>query len=371
MKLNDFKLERFFAKYEFSTEFLLCSSDCESLALGDLIALEPAARPELEKVWLGYTESTGSPTLRQEIAGLYTTIAPDEVLVHAGAEEAIFLFMHVVLQPGDHIVVHSPCYQSLAEVARSTGAEVSAWQTHEEDGWALNPDDLKLLLRPNTRAVIVNTPHNPTGYLMSPETFAAINRIVQESGVLLFCDEVYRELEHDPADRLPAACDVNPSAVSLGVLSKAYGLAGLRIGWIATHHREVYQKMALMKDYTSICNSAPSEFLAETALRCRETLTRRNLEIIQRNLDILDGFFARHAQRFVWRRPKAGSIAFPRLLGQDVETFCDRLVREAGVLLAPGSLFDDQGNHFRIGFGRANLPQAVERLETFLDRKSA
>ncbi|NPV77790.1 MAG: aminotransferase class I/II-fold pyridoxal phosphate-dependent enzyme [Anaerolineae bacterium] len=371
MEINAFKLERFFAKYEFSTEFLLCSSDCESLVLGDLLALEPAARPELEKVWLGYTESAGSPTLRQEIAKIYTTIAPDEILVHAGAEEAIFLFMHAALQPGDHAVVHSPCYQSLAEVARSAGAEISRWQAYEETGWALNPEDLKRLLRPNTRAVILNTPHNPTGYLMAPETFAAVHRIVQEGGALLFCDEVYRELEHNPADRLPAACDVNPSAVSLGVLSKAYGLAGLRIGWIATHNEDIYRKMALLKDYTSICNSAPSEFLAETALRRRETLARRNLEIIRHNLDILDGFFSRHAEKFVWRRPRAGSIAFPRLIGQDVETFCDRLARHAGVLLAPGSLFDDTGNHFRIGFGRANLPQAVERLEAFLDHEPA
>jgi len=371
MDINAFKLERFFAKYEFNTEFLLCSSDCESLVLGELLALDPTARPRLEEIWLGYTESLGSPTLRHEIAKIYTTIAPDEILVHAGAEEAIFLFMHAALQPGDHVVVHSPCYQSLAEVARSAGAEVSAWQTHEETGWALNPDDLTRLLRPNTRAVIINTPHNPTGYLIEAETFAAIYSVVQDSGALLFCDEVYRELEHDPADRLPAACDANPSAVSLGVLSKAYGLAGLRIGWIATHNRDIYQKMALLKDYTSICNSAPSEFLAETALRNREALVCRNLEIIHRNLDILDSFFARHPEMFVWRRPRAGSIAFPRLVGQEVDVFCDRLVRHAGVLLAPGSLFDDENNHFRIGFGRANLPQAIERLESFLNEETA
>ncbi|MCC6146526.1 MAG: aminotransferase class I/II-fold pyridoxal phosphate-dependent enzyme [Anaerolineaceae bacterium] len=366
MNLQDFKLERFFAKYEFTTEFLLCTSDCESMSLGDVLALEQGAQEQLERVWLGYTESTGSPALRREIAKIYTSIEPDEILVHAGAEEAIFLFMHAVFQPGDHAVVHTPCYQSLTETARSAGAQVSAWRAREENGWALDADDLQRMLRPETRAVIINTPHNPTGYLMDAETMREVQRITQERGIVLFCDEVYRELEHNPADRLAAACDGNPLAVSLGVLSKAYGLAGLRIGWVATHNRAIYQKMAALKDYTSICNSAPSELLAEIALRHREMLAQRNRELVLRNLTILDGFFARHAGLFFWPRPRAGSIAFPRLIGQDVEAFCDRLAREAGVLLAPGSLFGDAGNHFRVGFGRANLPLAVERLEKFL-----
>jgi aspartate/methionine/tyrosine aminotransferase len=370
MKIQDFKLERFFAKYEFTTEFLLCSSDCESLALRELLDLEPNARLQLENLRLGYTESTGSPTLRREIAGIYTSIQPDDILVHAGAEEAIFLFMHAALQPGDHVVVHTPCYQSLAETARSAGAIISPWLAREENGWALDPDELKHLLRPGTRAVILNTPHNPTGYLMDRTAFGAVQQITQQHGIPLFCDEVYRELEHDPADRLPAACDVNPLAVSLGVLSKTYGLAGLRIGWIATRNHEILQKIANYKDYTSICNSAPSEILAEVALRHREKLARRNLGIIRRNLEILDRFFEIHPDQFLWKRPKAGSIAFPHLIGQDIDIFCDRLVRQAGVLLAPGTLFDDHGNHFRIGFGRVNLPQAVEQLEKFIFRDS-
>lgn len=371
MKIEEFRLERFFARYEFNTEFLLCSSDCESLALKELLALEPGAQSNLENLWLGYTESAGSPSLRKEIAGIYRTIQPEEILVHAGAEEAIFLFMHALLQPGDHVVVHMPCYQSLAETARSAGAVISPWQAREENGWAVDPDELKRLLRPNTRAVILNTPHNPTGYLMDRDSFNTVQQITLTHGAVLFCDEVYRELEYDLSDRLPAACDANPLAVSLGVLSKTYGLAGLRIGWIATHNREIYRKMAAYKDYTSICNSAPSEVLAEIALRHRDRLSRRNLAIIRANLEILDRFFVDHPDRFSWQRPRAGSIAFPYLIGQDIESFCDRLVRKAGILLAPGSLFGDNGNHFRLGFGRANLPMAVERLQEFIASDSA
>lgn len=366
MKLPPFKLERYFAKYEFNTEYLLCSSDCESMSIVDLLALEPGADERFQQTWLGYTESQGNPKLRQAICGLYTTIRPEQVLVHAGAEEAIFLFMHVVLERGDHLIVHSPGYQSLAEIARSIGCDVSPWMAREENGWALDLDELRHLMRTNTKAIVVNTPHNPTGYLMSRADFEALHRFAQENNLILFSDEVYRESEYDPSLRLPAACDLGPHAVSLGVTSKTYGLAGLRIGWVATQNQDVVQRMAALKDYTTICNSAPSEFLAELALRRREKLIERNLNIIRTNLAVMDDLFARRADLFRWTRPQAGSMGFPRLVKGDVEDFCDRLVREAGVLLLPGSVYDDRHNHFRLGLGRKNLPEAVARLEAFL-----
>jgi len=366
MQITPFKLERYFAKYEFSARYLLCSSDCESLPVGDLLAMEADAEAALKRLWLGYTESPGAPSLRHEITHIYTSIAPEQVLVHSGAEEAILLFMQAALQPGDHVVVHWPCYQSLFEIARGIGCEVTFWEGRVENGWKLDLDELKRMLRPDTRLVVVNTPHNPTGYLMGRDEFSSLNDLCQERGILLFCDEVYRELEYDPGDRLPAACDINPQAVSLGVMSKTYGLAGLRIGWIATRNTEIYRKMAALKDYTTICNSAPSEFLSELALRHREVLAARNLRIIQANLALLDDFFARHADRFEWVRPRAGPIAFPRLLQGDVETFCDELVHESGVLLLPGTMYDHPGNHFRIGFARKNMPYALTQVDQFL-----
>ena len=245
--------------------------------------------------------------------------------------------------------MHWPCDQSLAETARSTGADVSAWQARLENGWALDLDELRALLRPNTRAVVVNTPHNPTGYLMTQQDFEGLHRIVADHGALLLSDEVYRESEYSITDRLPAACDMGAHAVSLGVMSKTYGLAGLRIGWLATHDRRLLARVSQLKDYTSICNSAPSEFLAELALRHRETLVKRNLDIIRSNLKILDDIFSRHPERFEWQRPKAGAIAFPKLLGADVGDFCTDLVEQSGVMLVPGAVFGDDGNHFRIG----------------------
>ncbi len=369
MQLPPFALERYFARYEFQVDHLLCSSDCESLTVQDLLTLEPDAHDRFQHLWLGYTESQGSPALRHEISRLYDTIQAEHTLVHSGTEEAIFVFMHAVLSPGDHLIVHTPCYQSLMDVARSIGCTVTPWVAHEAQGWQLDINDLEQAIRPNTKVIVVNTPHNPTGYLMRHEQFRLVHHLADQRGIIVFSDEVYRESEHTPSDRLPAACDLSPHAVSLGVLSKTYGLPGLRIGWIATRNAEVYARMSMLKDYTTICNSAPSEFLAELALRHRTVLAQRNLGIIIDNLAILDTFFSHHAARFQWQRPTAGPIAFPRLIGVDVEAFCHELVTTAGVLLLPGSVYQDSGNHFRIGFGRRTMPAAVARLDAFLQRR--
>jgi aspartate/methionine/tyrosine aminotransferase len=368
MKINPFKLERYFAKYEFNTEFLLCSSDCESMSIQELLAMEDGAGDRFQDQWLGYTESLGSPTLRQEISKIYSSTSPDQILVHSGAEEAIFTFMQAALEPGDHLIVHWPCYQSLFEIATSIGCQISRWESRSKNHWKLDPEELEALIQPNTKVIVVNNPHNPTGYLMSSETYQATWQLAQSRDILLFSDEVYRESEYDAIGRLPAACDLGPNGISLGVMSKSYGLAGLRIGWIATQNRDLYQKIARLKDYTTICNSAPSEFLAEVALRQRQKLLNRNLGIITHNLALLDDFFTRHKSTFQWYQPDAGPIAFPRLLDDNIDDFCDQLVKEAGVLLLPGSMYDHPGDHFRIGFGRANLPQALERLEDYLNR---
>jgi len=369
MKLPPFKLERYFAKYEFNTEFLLCSSDCEAMSIADLLAMEAGAAEKFQNVWLGYTESLGSPALRKEIAGIYSSIQPEQILVHTGAEEAIFLFMHAVLKENDHIIVHAPHYQSLSEVAKGIGCQVSPWLAREENGWALDLDELRHLMRTTTKAIIINTPHNPTGYLMSRADFDELNKFAQEKKLILFCDEVYRESEYNSADRLPAACDYGEHAVSLGVTSKTYGMAGLRIGWVATKNKKIFDAMASLKDYTTICNSAPSEFLSEVALRNRQQLIDRNLGLILGNLAIVDGLFKQYSSLFTWVRPRAGSMGFPKLLRGNVEDFCDDLVKKAGVLLLPGTMYDDSRNHFRLGLGRKNLPQAVERLEDYLKKR--
>ena len=366
MKLEPFRLERYFAKYEFSVPYSLCSSDCESLSIGELIALEEGSGQGLSNVWLGYTESRGDPGLRSEIAQLYTKLLPENILVHAGAEEAIFNFINVAVKPGDHVVVHSPYYQSLGTVARGIGAKLTEWKGNPYRNWELDLQFLRDKVTTRTTVVVVNFPHNPTGFLPSSDFLHELSRLSDERGFVILSDEVYRGLEYDPADRLPSVSDINERAVSISVMSKTFGLAGLRIGWVATQNRDLYQKLAEFKDYTSICNSAPSEYLASLALRHATTIVNRNLQIIGENLDLLDEFFRRFDGILDWYRPKAGSIAFPRYLGDCVDVFCDELAREAGVLLAPGTLFGEEYNSVRLGFGRRNLPDALREFGRYL-----
>jgi aspartate/methionine/tyrosine aminotransferase len=365
MNLPPFRIEQYYERHEFTTRYMVSSSDCESWTLQKLLSLEPDALDRLLAIRCGYTESRGAPELRRAIAATYQTIDADEVVVTTCAEEAIFLVYHALLGPDDHAVIETPCYESALQLARSTGAAVGAWQRVHADGWAHDLDALGHLLQPSTRVLYINQPHNPTGTLMSRSTFDRVAGLAQELRLTLFSDEVYRGLEHDPADRLPAACDRDQHAVSLGSVSKSYGLPGLRIGWIASHDETLRRKVIDLKHYTTICASAPSEELSALALRHGSELLARNCGIIRRNLGLLDEFLGRHADTFKWVRPTAGPIGFPRTTGVgDVDGFCERLAA-AGVLLLPGSVYDEP-DHVRVGFGRTNLPEALAVLEEAL-----
>jgi aspartate/methionine/tyrosine aminotransferase len=338
--------------------------------MADLLAL---ADDEAAGLWrdlrLGYTESTGHPLLRREIAALYETTDPDDILVTAGAEEGIYALVSILLGPGDHAIVTWPAYQSLYEVARAAGADVTLHELHEADAWAIDVDALRAQVTPRTRLIVINAPHNPTGMLPDLATFEAIVEIAAEAGANVLSDEVYRYLEVDTADRLPAGVDAGRHVVSLGVMSKSFAMAGLRIGWLATHDRSILDRVARMKDYTTICSSAPSEILALIGLRARDAVLARSREIVLGNLAALDGLFERWAGTLSWVRPRGGSIGFPRLRPDiDVERFCAELVEAEGVLLLPGSRFGHPGNHVRIGFGRTDLPEAVAGLERHLAR---
>ena len=370
MRIKGFKLEEYFAKYEFNVKYSLCSSDCESFSVNELLTLEKESLDDLKEVWLGYTESLGNPMLRELISRLYSNIKSEEVIVFSGAEEAIFVFMNVLLKKGDHIIVQYPAYQSLYEIANAIGCKVTKWLMKDENDWELDLQFLESNITQTTRCIVVNFPHNPTGYLPSKEFYKNLINIVKENNIYLLSDEVYKFLEYNKAERLPSACDLYNRGISIGVMSKSYGLAGLRIGWLATKDETLYKKIASFKNYTTICNSALSEFFAILALRNGKMILRRNLEIIHSNLVLLDAFFNKYKRIFTWIKPKAGSIAFPRLLIKaPVEDFCLELLKEKSVLLMPSTNYDYDDRHFRIGFGRKNMSEALKKLEEYLKVK--
>ena len=278
--MRDFELERYFSKWEFAAKYHLAASDIESMPLSGLLALASAEdREAFDRQWLGYTETFGDPELREEIARTYETLGPSDILCFAGAEEGIYIAMRVLLARGDHAIVVVPNYQA-AETIPLDICEVSGAALDENDGWSLDIDHIRRLVRPNTKLISINFPNNPTGAVLAGDRFRALIDLCREKGVYLFSDEVYRLVERERSIRLPQVADVYEKGLSLNVMSKAYGLPGLRIGWIATKDAGVLQKMERYKHYLSICNSAPSERLALIALRAKETILERNRNMV-------------------------------------------------------------------------------------------
>jgi aspartate/methionine/tyrosine aminotransferase len=363
MTLREFALERFFAKHEFAAKYVLGASDIESISMSEVLA---SADDECQRVWndlrLGYTDSLGLPVLRAEIASLYSGLTANDILCFAGAEEAIYLTMHATLGEGDHAVVIWPAYQSLYEVARSLGAEVTPVPLDPDD-WSLDVDALVAALRRTTRLVVINFPHSPTGAHIARSQLDTIVRVCAERGIRLFSDEVYRLLEHEQAATLPPAATLDQRAVSLGVMSKAFGLAGLRIGWIATRDADLRARVARLKDYTTICNSAPSEILALMALRQRGTMIARSRSIIEANLPVLADFMRRHTADIAWVRPRAGTVCFPRFVGEvDAERVAEKLIERTGVVILPGARFGYDRSYFRVGYGRTDMATALREI---------
>ncbi|SHK21795.1 Aminotransferase class I and II [Desulfatibacillum alkenivorans DSM 16219] len=367
MKIPVFALERYFAQYEFSTKYLLSCSDCQTMPMHELAAMaSEAARPLWDGLELGYTETMGHPALRRAIADLYPGLAADNTLV-AAPEEGVFLFMNTLLEAGDHVVCISPAYQSLHEVARAIGCEVSDWVLDEQKDWAPDLADLEKLLRPETRLVVINFPHNPTGAAASRDFLDALYALLDARGTYLLSDEMYRFLYHDQAHPPNPACGDYPRAVTLGGLSKAFGLPGLRLGWLATQDMDLLEGMSRLKDYTTICHSAPSEILGIIALENREAILDRQTRLIRENLEILEMFLKEHEARIRCVPPKGGSMCFPRLTFTDsAQAFCENLVRDTGVMLVPSTMFRFGDHHVRMGIGRRDFPKVLEVFSSYL-----
>lgn len=372
--LPDFKLETYFSKWEFSARYHMTASDAQSMTMAELLAMAtPEQRQAHENLWLGYTETFGNQELRDIIASLYRQMRSADILCFAGAEEGIYIAMHALLEKGDHAIVITPNYQSSETIPLSI-CDVSAVALDPEDGWSLDIDAVAAAIQPNTTLISINFPHNPTGKVLERERFDALVDLCRQHGIWLFSDEVYRGLTVEDKPVLPTAADLYERGLSLGVMSKAYGLPGLRIGWIACRDHAMLSKMERMKHYLSICNAGPSESLAKIALLNAKGIFDRNNRLIGSNLVKLKVLFAEFEHLFDWYTPDGGCVCFPRYKGADgVENFTRDLVEQAGVLLLPASLYRSDLNptpddRFRIGFGRANIDEGIAAMRSYLLR---
>lgn len=377
LQLPDFALETYFSKWEFKARYHLTASDAESMSVSELLELgDENDRNAYENLHLGYIPTWGTEELRCAIASTYTHLNEDNILAFAGAGEALFWAMQLFIAPGDHVIVNVPNYQSVESVPIATGVEVEGlplWSDASlSDPWKLDLDKFKSLLRPNTKLVSVNFPNNPTGFVPDPQSWAEFNALCHERGIVLISDEVYRGVELEPSRTLPAAASINPTALSVSVTSKAYGLPGLRIGWVASQDSGMLQQLERAKHYTSICNSGPSEQLAAVALRNEHKILARNRKIIQRNDQALKRFISSYPDVLDYNTPDGGCVAFPRWLGAgSASDFCTRAVEEDGVLLLPASVYHSDlavvpDDRLRIGIGRRNVPECLDALAEHL-----
>ncbi len=368
MNIDDFKIERYFSQYEFTAKYLLSSSDCDGYPVKYL--LDHASSEELsawENQTLGYTETKGSPELRRAIAGHYQTMGTDNLLVLTPGE-GNFCLMNVLLERGDEVICMSPMYQSLYQVAESIGCKLNFWKPeYQHNDWYYNPEQLKAMVNKKTKLIIVNFPHNPTGYMPSSTDWDQIIAIARVNNLYLFSDEMYRYLGTNPNYKLTPACELYENAISLWGMSKTFGLAGLRIGWLASKNKAVLAKVEAFKDYLSICNSGPSEILSTIALNHSDKFITPNNEKIAGNIKHFQDFHQRNPDLLEFSVPRGGSTAFVRLnIPKSTMEYAEILVKNTGIMLLPAETFDYGTVFVRIGFGRSNLAEILKVWEKYI-----
>jgi len=373
--LPDFKLEVYFAKWEFKSKYHMTASDAQSMNLRDLLALAtPEEREEFEGMWLGYTQTYGAQDVREVIASMYSQRKANDLLCFAGASEGIYVANRVLLDSDSHAIAITPNYQSHESLPGAI-CETSGVSLDADDNWSLDIDRLAAAIRPNTKLLTINFPHNPTGKILERDRFDAMIELCRRHGIYILSDEIFNGLGRTGTKHLPFIADVYERGLSLNVTSKAYGLPGLRVGWIACQDHALLDKMERYKHYTSICNSGPSERLTKIAMAHRQEILARNCKIIDDNLEKLNPFFEKHSDRFEWQVSDGSCMAFPRYLGKEgVEEFCRRLVEESGVFLLPGSIYQSElestpTDRFRIGFGRSHLSEGLAVLDEHIQTK--
>eukprot|EP00918_Siedleckia_nematoides_P027652 GHVU01059584.1.p1 GENE.GHVU01059584.1~~GHVU01059584.1.p1 ORF type:complete len:389 (-),score=44.34 GHVU01059584.1:828-1994(-) len=365
------------------TNYSLSHSDVEPMKMAELLDM---ADDECREMWdnltLNYSYDIGNSLLRQEIANMYPTISDEHVLVTTSME-GVFIAISALVpylknrynQDALHVITTWPAFQCLTEHVQNTKCDLSSWKARcGDNGWYFDMEELKDMIKDNTRLLVVNFPHNPTGFMPSVEEYEELIDLCKSRGIFLFSDEVYWFSKHDETPDIPSACDEMEDAITLGGLSKIFALPGLRIGWLCTRNEEVYRLMHNLKDFLTMCSPVPCETLAIIAIRNRQAIFKRSRNIFYRNLPLLDKFFAKHKDVFTWHRPKVGTIAWVELKGSllnlgkgGASGFAEVAMEEGKVNLISSDLFHAEDRFIRIGFGKRDLPEALEQFSEFVD----
>ncbi|OOF99360.1 hypothetical protein ASPCADRAFT_1037 [Aspergillus carbonarius ITEM 5010] len=358
-QISDFAVESWMDQHETTAVHNLAETCCASISLTDLVSFsqntistEDLLNPTAKQ---NYGAIRGSEALRSNIANLYSesTITKDHILVTNGGIAANFLALYSLIKPGDHVIVQYPTYQQLYSLPRSLGADVSLWCSDETNGWEVDVEELRKLVTDKTKLIIINTPQNPTGAILPTSILSSIISIAQTHDLTILSDEVYRPLFHSsPSPPPPSLLTFNyPKTLITSSTSKAYSLAGLRVGWLASPSPALIDLCASTRHYTTISVSQIDDHIASLALSppTVTNLLSRNLTLAKENLTILSNFIDEFNWAIQWTKPVAGSTAFLKFVDRnkrplDDEVLCTKLMERVGVLVAPGRVCFGNGN---------------------------
>ena len=359
-----------------ATPFSLSNSFAEPLSNAELIAFAKARGDDglVEQYYnhsLEYTPNGGSLDLREEIAALYgPEISAENIITFPGGQVALQTAAYALLDEHSHSIVFTPGYQSVQAAPLHAGSAITKIPLSPENGWQIDVADVEAAIQPNTKLIVINQPYNPAGTLISAEVQQELKALADTHGIYLLSDEVYRLLEHDAADRLPAMADLYGKGISAGAFSKPWGGCGITIGWLALKDDALKQKIIDIQYFGTACPSRASELQAIMALRASDEILDKNLKIIRHNLSLLDAFIADYDDLFSWVRPKAGAVAFVEFKGPLSSDELGSQLADAGISIKPAYVFSDDGlcpDYFRVGYGEAKMPEALNALRAFVE----
>lgn len=369
MELKPFLLDTWLDTYEHAIEFNLGASTGPPWTLNDILSL--AGEEERQRFLnhnLVYSRVSGADGLRAAIAQMQG-VNVEAVQVVNGASEALLVIMWLAAEPGVNVILPRPGFATFSALPESLGLETRYYAVRKENNFRVDVEEIKNLADGNTKLVLVNSPHHPTGSTMSDAEVEALHEFTSSRGIQLVCDEVYHPIYHGPATKSAARL---PYATVIHDFSKAFSLSGVRTGWIIEHDRNRRERYWNARAYFSISNNTAGEMLAEIAMRHRDIILGKTQQIATQNLRQLEAFMAEHRETLGWVAPRGGMTAFPWLVtGENSRAFC-QAAAERGILLAPGDCFDAP-SHFRLGFAAMTdkFPDALERLGIFVSSWSA
>ena len=364
MRLKPFLLDTWLDQYEHRIEFNLGASTGPTWTVNDILALaDDETLHRFLNHKLVYGRPAGADSLREAIAEMQG-VPVESVQVMTGSSEALVAMMWLANEPGANVILPLPGFTTFSALPESLGIETRYYRVRRENQFRIDIDEIKHLADSNTKLILVNCPHNPTGATISDGDMEALHAFTAERGIQLVSDEVYHPIYHG---RKTTSAARLPHATVIHDLSKAFSIAGVRTGWMIEHDAKRRQQYWTARAYFSICNGTTGEILAEIAIRNRDKVLGRTQEVASRNLKLLDQFMAEHREVLGWIRPQGGMTAFPWLVtGEDARPFC-QAATERGILLAPGDCFEVP-SHFRLGFAAAGFEfsRALDRFGEFV-----